>query len=90
MVATARLIIVREKIQVVTIYNLNTGFCCNLRTFKVYAFEFSLNFYRCSFRFDNKNFMRHFHVFTISRIQPWCMARAVFKMFCSHALLCFV
>ena len=35
MVATARLIIVREEIQVVTIYNLNTGFCCNLMTFKV-------------------------------------------------------
>ena len=35
MVTTARLIIVREKIQVITIYNLNTGFCCNLMTFKV-------------------------------------------------------
>ena len=87
MVTTARLIIVREKIQVITIYNLNTGFCCNLMTFKVFklknllvkakratikvkgkfeslkAFEFSLNFYRCSFRFDKKIFETFYSVY---------------------------
>ena len=87
MVATARLIIVREKIQVITIYNLNRGCCCNLITFKVEAFEFSLNFYCCSFRFDNKIFMRHFNVFTISRIQPWWLVLFlrcfVFMLFCA-------
>ena len=35
-------------------------------TFKVKAFEFSLNFYRCSFRFDNKIFMRHFTVLQLA------------------------